>query len=61
MRFQAVDKVYLSLPQTTIPKGWIGRWHEVPEGVTVFKPFSLPQSPIGDSPLVRGGHDKRLF
>ena len=33
----------------------------MPEGVTVFKPFSLPQSPIGASPLIRGGHDKRLF
>jgi hypothetical protein len=41
----------------TTPKGWTGRWHEVPEGVT----DSLPQSPVGDSPLVRGGHYKRFF
>ncbi len=35
-----------------------GDGYNVLERVTVlidFKPFSLPQSPIGDSPLFRGG------
>ncbi len=33
----------------------------MPEGVAYSKAFSLPQSPIGDSPLVRGGHKKNFF